>query len=241
MEHERHEDPPSDHEDAPPCVWMTAGLVAWRLCDRDFDCEHCPLDAALRGPTRPIPVAPVPPWSFPDDRGYHPGHTWVRQEAPGRIRCGADALVARLFAHVRGVVLPAHGSRLIQGQVACWLEDGPELIPLRTPATGVVRARNAEVQGDAQLLARDPYGRGWLFELDGIVGPDSAPTARSAAVAAREALRQLRSLERSAARVLTQGRRRTGVTAADGGEPLADLRRMLGAERYRRLVRRFVG
>ena len=34
---------------SPACVWMRAGVIRFWLCDRDFDCEHCPLDAALRG------------------------------------------------------------------------------------------------------------------------------------------------------------------------------------------------
>ena len=29
-----------------PCVWMSAGLISYKLCDRGFDCENCPLDAA---------------------------------------------------------------------------------------------------------------------------------------------------------------------------------------------------
>jgi hypothetical protein len=31
------------------CVWMLSGVLNYRLCDRDLDCEHCPLDRALRG------------------------------------------------------------------------------------------------------------------------------------------------------------------------------------------------
>lgn len=38
------------------CVWMDAGVLTFKLCDRDFDCEHCPLDAALHG-TSPAPSA----------------------------------------------------------------------------------------------------------------------------------------------------------------------------------------
>ena len=26
------------------CIWMSAGLVRYKLCDREFDCEHCPLE-----------------------------------------------------------------------------------------------------------------------------------------------------------------------------------------------------
>jgi glycine cleavage system H protein len=31
------------------CVWMEAGVVAYKICDRNFDCENCPLDIGLRG------------------------------------------------------------------------------------------------------------------------------------------------------------------------------------------------
>ena len=34
--------------DAKPCVWMTAGVVAYKICDRSFDCENCPLDIKNR-------------------------------------------------------------------------------------------------------------------------------------------------------------------------------------------------
>ncbi|HYW69484.1 MAG TPA: hypothetical protein VE961_00530 [Pyrinomonadaceae bacterium] len=29
------------------CVWMDAGVVNYKLCDRSYDCERCPLDQAL--------------------------------------------------------------------------------------------------------------------------------------------------------------------------------------------------
>ncbi len=223
-------------DDAPPCVWMTAGILAWRLCDRDFDCEHCPLDAALRGPAHASAEPPPACWAFPDDRLYHPGHLWVRQEAPGRMRCGIDALLAHLLRHARGVVLPAQGSLLVHGQAACWIQDGTDLIPLRSAASGSVAARNPDVLANARLLADSPYEEGWLFELLGDLA-DAAPTAHPAAQARDAALRQLASLQRRAGRLLTRGRHAVGPTAADGGEPLDDLRRMLGPERYHRLIR----
>lgn len=34
---------------AQTCVWMEAGVISFWLCNREYDCEHCPLDAALRG------------------------------------------------------------------------------------------------------------------------------------------------------------------------------------------------
>lgn len=30
------------------CIWMNAGLVAYKLCDREFKCEECPVDDLIR-------------------------------------------------------------------------------------------------------------------------------------------------------------------------------------------------
>ena len=38
-----------------PCVWMSAGLVAYKLCDRGFECEGCPFDQAMRGARPALP------------------------------------------------------------------------------------------------------------------------------------------------------------------------------------------
>ncbi|MFH1011266.1 MAG: hypothetical protein V1784_08530 [bacterium] len=31
------------------CIWMDLGVVAYKICDRDFNCDSCPLDIGLRG------------------------------------------------------------------------------------------------------------------------------------------------------------------------------------------------
>ena len=30
------------------CVWMTSGVIDYKLCDNDFDCENCPFDKVIR-------------------------------------------------------------------------------------------------------------------------------------------------------------------------------------------------
>lgn len=34
-------------ENRKPCIWMEAGVIDYKTCDKDFDCEHCELDRAL--------------------------------------------------------------------------------------------------------------------------------------------------------------------------------------------------
>jgi hypothetical protein len=30
------------------CIWMEVGLLAYLFCDRCYDCDTCPIDAAMR-------------------------------------------------------------------------------------------------------------------------------------------------------------------------------------------------
>jgi glycine cleavage system H protein len=61
-----------------PCVWVLAGVLSYRPCHREFDCDGCELYHALRGPNEegdpasaPGPLA-APPTSGPADAAWDP-------------------------------------------------------------------------------------------------------------------------------------------------------------------------
>ncbi len=35
------------------CIWVEAGLVSYKLCDRNYECEDCPFDQVMRQKPRP--------------------------------------------------------------------------------------------------------------------------------------------------------------------------------------------
>lgn len=37
------------------CIWVDAGLVSYKLCDREFECEACPFDQIMRQESRRAP------------------------------------------------------------------------------------------------------------------------------------------------------------------------------------------
>ena len=41
------------------CVWMTAGLLNYKLCRYNFQCEKCPLDWELRNLSLNLPIDPI--------------------------------------------------------------------------------------------------------------------------------------------------------------------------------------
>jgi glycine cleavage system H protein len=225
-----------------PCIWMTAGVLAYRLCDRQYDCDRCPLDAALRGAVRPQPGEPAEGagLTFPADRHYHRGHGWIRPDDDGTVLFGVDALAARLLAPAGSIVLPAEGAELTEGGAACWVREDGEMIPVQAPVSGVVLAVNTEAQQDPSLLLHSPYDRGWLLRIR-LSHPGSAHADLvDGAEAARRANDVLSRIRDRAVREAADATL-MGVTLADGGDVLLGLRRVLGAERYARLIGEALG
>jgi glycine cleavage system H lipoate-binding protein len=226
---------------ARPCVWMVAGFLSYRLCDRDFDCENCPLDAAIRGsppiqsPAAAQSTGAPPAWEIRDGLHYHPVYGWVANSAEGSLRWGLDGLIARLLDRVSAVVLPAVGTNLVRGQVACWVMDDGELVPLRSPVSGGVVRTNGAVQRDPTLVTRAPYDQGWLVEVNAPDGVAAQPGLGGAEKRRAEAEKQMARIYRVAMGYLHIDQA-VGPTQQDGGERLTDLRRMLGRSRYHRLV-----
>ena len=121
------------------CVWMSAGLLTYKLCDRDFDCDHCPLDAALRGRHRdsdgvvPLSGPSLSDMLFPADLLYSAGHCWVgRMSNGGKLRCGLDAFAAALIGHVEEVSWSVAGSAG-ESASACEIDVGLGTVSLRLP------------------------------------------------------------------------------------------------------------
>lgn len=224
------------------CIWMSAGLIRYKLCDREFDCERCPLDAALRGEPgwqaadQPHAAEARRALTFPDDRHYSPGHLWL--QARGEAACvGLDAIAMALVGIPQRLrwLDGAGAVRAGDSVLALDLPYGP--LPLSCPATGRALRRNGAVERMPALLAEDPYGAGWLFEIEGAAG---AARLVDASVALEQARLDLRHFRRRAALGLLTDAEGVGATMADGGEALTDVRRMLGPQRYLALIRELV-
>lgn len=232
-----------------PCVWMSAGQVAYKLCDRNFECEDCPLDQALRGQgqagdARPADPAPLPGPAapeFPDDRVYGPGHTWAGVLDDRHVRVGLDAFAASLLLHASGVVLPAPGSAVEKGRSAFWITDGSSTVALRSPVAGSVVRRNPRLREHPALAAESPYEDGWLVEIecrDAVKATRDLEGHDAARDRASSDLARFREVAHEATRSGGDG---VGPTLLDGGTPSPDLRKALGAERYYALVARMLG
>lgn len=101
------------------------------------------------------------------DRAYDPaGHFWVTMVAPNRARIGLDALGVETSGTIAQLAFLAVGEQLKRGEAFGSLEAAKFVGPLNSPLTGTVAATNDAVVADPALVERDPYGAGWLVEVD---------------------------------------------------------------------------
>lgn len=233
--------PSSIRQPARACLWASAGLLRYRLCDRDFDCDHCPLDAALRGVPAVDGDAPRRgdgrrTLSFPGDRKYTSGHGWLQSRGERVTAVGLDALAASLLGPPRSVRWLGGAEVARAGDVVVVLDLSFAAFPIAAAATGRLLRANEALESQPGLLADDPYGAGWLYELgtEAAAWPERLVDGRTAH---EQALLDLRHFRRRAALGLLSGLGDVGPTMADGGEALTDLRQMLGPQRYLSLVR----
>lgn len=157
------------------CVWMEAGVVDYRLCDRDLDCEECAFDRGMRpSGTRPTPVSPgrasdqtlkVRGLNFPRDRFYDRHHLWARVEAGARVRVGLDALASSLLLQSHGFHPPSTDQRVSPGHASWDVIGRAGLLRLSSPIAGRVVDVNRALLAAPQTLLDDPYGAGWIFML----------------------------------------------------------------------------
>jgi glycine cleavage system H protein len=225
------------------CVWMRAGVIKFRLCDRELDCAHCMLDAALqgRGANAPWTAGDWGPSGyrlFPHDRQFSPAHAWVQPLSGRTVRTGVDALATWLMSDIVGVQLPEVGASIKRGEpLATFVAKAGE-ISVPAPVPGLVRARNELVVGCPELVTAAPYGAGWVAEIElpkaeqgerlpGLLsGPDAESLSRG----------QLHRFHQRVDVLLAERTPRIGPTLADGGEPVSDPCVMLGPAAYLKLV-----
>jgi len=101
----------------------------------------------------------------PDDLRYSSDHEWVRP-GEGRIRVGITDYAQDALGDVVFVELPAVGKAVEPGSVLGEVESTKSVSEVYAPVAGTVVAVNDALATTPEHLNRDPYGEGWLCEIE---------------------------------------------------------------------------
>lgn len=234
--------------DAQPCVWMCAGLISYKLCNRDFDCENCPLDAALHGdlpappPVEVVTATPSAAEALPRDRRYSAGHTWVQPVPDGEaglFRVGVDAFAAAIIGSVVGLRCHCPERVLERGDLICDLDLGLGTLSLGSPVRGRIMRGNPGLREVPDQALAEPYGEGWIAEMTD-VDPAQVEELATAETAIERTRHDLTRFRRDVALRLFTDLRVGALGWSGAGERLIDLRQILGRVGYLELVAEFV-
>lgn len=242
------------------CIWVDAGVIAYKLCNLDFRCEECAFDAVMRhsvcdisipkpaagadaGTSSPDAVdryfAAFDPLQFPGDRMYLPGHVWVSRNDDGSYTAGIDHVAAALVGPLASIVLPQSPSTLHQTAPCCWLvhHDGTIAIPSPFESDSVWYNENLSRRPD--LLAEKPYTDGWILRTFPTGGAAGLRNQRSASENVSAVLEELRILKRE---IVAQLKPRPGIgsSAFDGGRPVHTAFEMIGPPAFALIARMFL-
>ena len=104
---------------------------------------------------------------IPADLRYSNDHLWARPDAgTGLVRVGVTDFAQQSLGDVVDVSLPRPGARVKAGEACGDIESVKSVSELIAPVTGTSRARNDTLADAPELVNTDPYGQGWMFEVE---------------------------------------------------------------------------
>jgi len=103
---------------------------------------------------------------IPDDLFYLVEHqTWARPLDGGLFRLGITALGLKASGEIYMCRPKSVGTDLAQGRAMAVVELSKSIVSVKTPLSGKVMQVNAALEERPELIWQDPYGQGWLLDL----------------------------------------------------------------------------
>lgn len=103
--------------------------------------------------------------SFPNDLRYTTDHEWLRASGSA-WRVGITQFAVDQLGDITLVDLPKVGDLITKGQKFGTVESVKSVSDLYAPVSGKVTAINDGLGGAPEQINSDPYGGGWMIEVE---------------------------------------------------------------------------
>jgi glycine cleavage system H protein len=111
-------------------------------------------------------------FEYPADLRYTAEHEWVRSMEGRVVRICITAFAQDALGDIVYVSVPEAGSEVTSGESCGEVEPTKSVSDIYSPLTGTVTAANSALEGSPELVNSDPYGDGWMFEVELADGSD---------------------------------------------------------------------
>lgn len=114
----------------------------------------------------------------PDDLYYTDDHEWLRIEN-GTATVGITDFAQSELGDIVFVELEPAGTELGQDDIFGTVEAVKTVSELYMPVSGTITAINDELELSPEIVNEDPYGEGWMIELE-LSAPDQVDSLMDA-------------------------------------------------------------
>ena len=108
--------------------------------------------------------------SLPENFSYSEDHEWIDATADAAagttVKVGITSVATDRLGEVVFAELPAVGDTVTAGETCGEVESTKSVSDLYSPVTGTVTAVNDAVHDDYAVINSDPFGEGWLFQVE---------------------------------------------------------------------------
>lgn len=102
---------------------------------------------------------------IPQDLRYSSDHEWLRATSEGTVRIGITDYAQNSLGDIVYVQLPDLGSTVSAGDSLGEVESTKSVSDIFAPVAGTVVARNDALESAPETVNSDPYGDGWMLEI----------------------------------------------------------------------------
>ncbi len=120
---------------------------------------------------------------LPSDRLYAPSHAWLREETPGLWRVGFTKFATRVLGEPVELDFEVESEAAVQpGDTVGWVEGFKAVTDLFCPLPGLFAGPNPALDAGIAAIQSDPYGKGWLYAVEGTPPDDCVDASGYAGV-----------------------------------------------------------
>ena len=105
--------------------------------------------------------------TYPTDLRYTLDHEWLRGRSDASAwRVGITQFAVDQLGDITLVDLPKQGDLVTKGQRFGTIESVKSVSDLYAPVSGKVVAVNAQLKDSPELVNSEPYGNGWMIDIE---------------------------------------------------------------------------
>jgi glycine cleavage system H protein len=109
---------------------------------------------------------------LPVDYLYSPSHAWLGKIGENRWRVGLTKFAARMLGEMVDHGFEAEPGATVEcGQIIGWIEGFKAISDLFCVASGKFIGGNPALKESINVITKDPYAGGWLYEVEGQPDP----------------------------------------------------------------------